>query len=108
MASGWERAKAPGAAASAPCIPDAFLADPHAGNVVLAGKKFFAPPPIKDNWGPRVGLAWQMTPKTVIRTGYGLYWDSLTARSQYAQNDLEGMVWPDAVAFNGSIAAWHT
>ncbi|HET7288109.1 MAG TPA: TonB-dependent receptor, partial [Pyrinomonadaceae bacterium] len=37
------------AAQSAPCIPDAFKNDPHFGNVVVAGSKFFAPPPIKDN-----------------------------------------------------------
>ena len=36
--------------------------------------------PYKTNagqWLPRIGLAWQVTPKTVLRTGYGIYFGSL-------------------------------
>src|SRR5262245_35351298 len=92
-------------AQTAPCIPDAFKSDAHFGNVVIAGKEFFSPGPVKDNWGPRVGLAWSINSTTVLRTGYGLYWDAIPACSQYAQNDLEMAVWPDATAYAGTVNA---
>lgn len=31
----------------------------------------------RNNFGPRIGLAYQMNPKTVIRTGYGIFYDVL-------------------------------
>src|SRR5262245_37110938 len=89
-------------AQQSPCIPDAFQSNKNFNNVVLAGERFFAPPPVNDNFGPRIGVAWAIMPKTVVRAGYGLYWDAVPARSQYAQNDLELAVWPDATAFSGT------
>jgi hypothetical protein len=29
--------------------------------------------PYSSKWGPRAGIAWQVTPKTVVRTGYGIF-----------------------------------
>jgi len=91
------------------CIPDAFFTpcpNPNPtnvpcntlfaqnGNVVAAGSKNFMSPPVHNNYGPRVGFAWQPLHRTVVRGGIGLFWDTLSARSQYVQNDIEGQRWP--------------
>jgi len=36
-----------------------------------------------NNFGPRFGLAWMMTPKTVIRAGYGLFYSSFLDNLDY-------------------------
>ncbi len=54
---------------------DIHMANPAAGG--LPGAHIFGndavEPPLKTNmWGPRFGLAYQLNPKTTIRTGYGI------------------------------------
>jgi hypothetical protein len=62
------------------------------------------PPSVSDNWGPRIGIAWQVAKKTVMRAGYGLFYDTVSARSQYAQNNLEAAVWPWTTGVNSQPA----
>jgi len=77
-------------AQQAPCIPDGFVSDPFASHVVLAGKSFFAPPRSKTT-GRRASAWHGKSPQD--RDAWRLWsvLDSITARSQYAQNDLEAM-----------------
>ena len=49
---------------------------------------------VKDNIGPRIGVAWEFLPKTVLRAGYGIYYDTISYRSQNAENTLQGSIWP--------------
>ena len=63
-------------------------------------------PPIKDNFGPRLGVAWQINPETVLRGGYALMWDSMVSRSQYGQHQFETWGWPQVSGFDtGTINA---
>jgi Carboxypeptidase regulatory-like domain/TonB dependent receptor len=99
------------------CVPDSFFTacpspNPtsipcnslvaHNGNVILAGTKSFMAPPVHNNYGPRFGFAWQPFRNTVVRGGIGMYWDTLSARSQYVQNDIEAAQWPWVRAFSGA------
>ncbi len=73
----------------APCIPgDGTLPD----HVVVdpRGKIYHD---TTSNWGPRVGLAYRLGPKTAIRSGFGIVYDNWAAVQQTAQN-YEG-AWPD-------------
>ena len=80
----------------APCIPDSVS---HRDRIVLADRPNFLPNPAKDNWGPRVGAAYRVGDSTVLRGGYGMYWDALTANSQYTQHNVN--TWPASGGFSG-------
>ncbi len=88
-------------AGKAPCIPGNGLADvPHGDKIALAGAPNYIPKEIWDNWGPRVGVAYRLGERTILRAGYGLYWDTLNSNSQYTQHNLEGR-WPATFGFSG-------
>ncbi len=40
----------------------------------------------KNNFGPRVGIAWEMKPGMVLRTGYGISYAQTPGSTYYAQN----------------------
>ena len=80
----------------APCIPDDV---PHRDRIVLAHPTNFLPNPVKDNWGPRIGVAYRLGDHAVLRGGYGLYWDALTSNSQYTQHNIN--TWPVSSGFSG-------
>ena len=46
----------------------------------------------KDQFGPRVGVAWQLSPKTVLRTGYGLFFAKTTNTTYYATRAENGVI----------------
>lgn len=77
-----------------PCLPTALAQVPFNQYIAVTGSSNSLLKPIHDNWGPRVGLAWQTSPRSVLRGGYGLMWDSMVSRSQYGQNQMEAGGWP--------------
>ncbi|MDQ2899591.1 MAG: TonB-dependent receptor [Acidobacteriota bacterium] len=77
-----------------PCIPGGISSVPFNSDIVFTGKRSVSPPAVGDNLGPRIGVAWSFANKMVLRAGYGLFYDTVSARSQYAQNTIEGSAWP--------------
>ena len=74
---------------AAPCIqngtlPDHVLVTPLGGNAIYHNDF--------SNIQPRVGVAYQLFPNTVVRAGYGRFYDNWAAITQTAQN-YEG-TWP--------------
>jgi hypothetical protein len=89
-----------------PCVPGGLNPANPAFNVTVGGVTYNtlnnivftngqpALKAIKDNLGPRIGIAWGFAPKTVLRAGYGIFYDPISYRSQYAENTIQGSIWP--------------
>lgn len=86
-------AKGCGSPVVPPCIPGGLAAVPDNSAIVFSGSQPVARS-ITDNIGPRIGVAWQFLPKMVFHVGYGFYYDTMSARSQWVQNTLSGSLWP--------------
>jgi hypothetical protein len=77
-----------------PCLPSPLPTIPYNQYIKTTGSYNSFLGTIGDNVGPRLGIAWQINPKTVARAGYSLMWDALVSRSQYAQHQFETWGWP--------------
>ena len=45
----------------------------------------------KNKFAPRLGIAWKMTPKTVLRAGYGMFYAKTTNSTYYATRVENGV-----------------
>jgi len=89
-----------------PCVPGGLTGSNPAFQVTVGGVTYntlnnivFNPDQralkaIGDNIGPRIGLAWGFLPEMVLRVGYGIFYDTISYRSQSADNTLQGSIWP--------------
>jgi hypothetical protein len=77
-----------------PCIPGGIDAVSFNNHIKFAHNQQQVGPSIGDNIGPRLGFAYAWGEKTVLNGGAGIFYDTITARSQWVQNNIEGPTWP--------------
>jgi Carboxypeptidase regulatory-like domain/TonB dependent receptor len=81
---------------SAPVKGDVFLVDPHSRNNIPLEKLAFS---------PRLGFAYAIDPKTVVRSGYGIFW--VPNYVSFALNPLNDMVNAASTTFTGTLDGTH-
>ena len=52
---------------------------------------------------PRVAAAYQLTPRTVVRAGYGLYFDTLNVQDQYGSMSQLGYSWTTSTTLTNNF-----
>ena len=83
----------------APCIPGTGkLADLPEGNMIEVASTPGIRHAIHDNFGPRLGVAWNLKKNIVFRAGYGIYFDPESNTAQEDQNTFGS--WPSSTNVN--------
>jgi Carboxypeptidase regulatory-like domain len=82
------------------------------GSRQVLGDVFLVPPGSRNafpldttNLAPRLGLAYSLTPRTIIRSGYGIYW--VPNYVSFAVNPNNDMVNAASTTYTGSIDGTH-
>ena len=81
---------------SPPVLGDAFLVPPGVRNNL---------PLPKDNLAPRIGLAYSLTRKTILRGGYGIFW--VPNYVSFALNPINDMVNAASTTYTGTVDGTH-
>jgi hypothetical protein len=84
------------AAGTAPVNGDVFLVSPNNRNNL---------PLQKTDFSPRVGLAYNVTPNSVIRAAYGIFW--IPTYVSFSLNPLNDMVNAAATTYTGTVDGTH-
>jgi hypothetical protein len=83
-----------------------------AGSPEIKGDAFLVPrgsrnnvPLDKTNFAPRIGLAYSITPRTIVRSGYGIFW--VPNYVSFAVNPLNDMVNAASTTYIGTVDGTH-
>ena len=94
---------------NAPSYLNQFL---PAGSPTVHGDVYLVPPGVrhnlplqKDNFAPRIGVAYGLTPKTIVRSGYGIFW--VPNDVSFALNPINDMINASATTYTGTVDGTH-
>src|SRR5260370_34362833 len=59
----------------------------------------------KDNFAPRIGVAYGLTPTTIIRSGYGIFW--VPNDVSFALNPINDMINASSTTYTGTVDGTH-
>jgi Carboxypeptidase regulatory-like domain len=95
-----------------PNAPSYLNSFPHSGLTTIRGDAFLIPPGVrnnipmeKDDLSPRVGLAYSVGQKMVIRSGYGIFW--VPNYVSFAVNPINDMLNAAATTYTGTVDGTH-
>jgi len=59
----------------------------------------------RDNFAPRIGLAYGLTPTTIVRSGYGIFW--VPNYVSFALNPINDMINASSTTYTGTVDGTH-